>query len=130
MREARDGPGHAVLDGQFERVTRAEMARIFAGNIEIPMLDEKTEVWQQAGAALVEKYGGYFHNFARSCPPKLYDSGRGIIERLAKEFRRFNDVSRFDGHEVIFFKLPQLGIWLFIRPGIRSESSSSTISLR
>jgi len=104
--------GTPILDGRFlARITRAEMARIFAGNIEMPMLDEKTQLWQQAGAALAEKYDGYFHNFVQSCPPKLYDNGKGIIERLAKEFPRFNDVSRYDGHEVIFYKLPQLGIW-------------------
>jgi Potential Queuosine, Q, salvage protein family len=104
--------GTPILDGRFlARITRAEMARIFAGNIEMPMLDEKTQLWQQAGAALAEKYDGYFHNFVRSCPPKLYDNGKGIIERLAKEFPRFNDVSRYDVHEVIFYKLPQLGIW-------------------
>ncbi len=104
--------GTPILDGRFlAKITRAEMARIFAGNIEMPMLDEKTQLWQQAGAALAEKYDGYFHNFVHSCPPKLYDNGKGIIERLAKEFPRFNDVSRYDGHEVIFYKLPQLGIW-------------------
>jgi hypothetical protein len=104
--------GTPILDGRFlAQITRAEMARIFAGNIEMPMLDEKTQLWQQAGAALAKKYDGYFHNFVHSCPPKLYDNGKGIIERLAKEFPRFNDVSRYDGHEVIFYKLPQLGIW-------------------
>ncbi len=104
--------GTPILDGRFlAKITRAEMARIFAGNIEMPMLDEKTQLWQQAVAALAEKYDGYFHNFVHSCPPKLYDNGKGIIERLAKEFPRFNDVSRYDGHEVIFYKLPQLGIW-------------------
>jgi len=59
----------------------------------------------------VEKYGGHFHNFIRSCPPKLFDKGNGIIDRLVKEFPRFNDVSQYDGHEIKFYKLPQLGIW-------------------
>jgi len=111
MKRAMD-QGTPILDGHYlAKVTRAEMARIFAGNIEMPMLDEKTEVWRQVGAVLVEKFGGYFHNFIRSCPPKLYDTGNGIIERLVKEFPRFNDVSRYDGHEIKFYKLPQLGIW-------------------
>jgi hypothetical protein len=104
--------GTPILDGHFlAKVTRAEMARIFAGNIEMPMLDEKTQLWNQVGAVLVEKYGGYFHNFVHACPPKLYDNGNGTIERLVKEFSRFNDVSQYDGHEIKFYKLPQLGIW-------------------
>ncbi|MGH9713922.1 MAG: queuosine salvage family protein [Candidatus Acidiferrales bacterium] len=104
--------GTPILDGHYlAKVTRADMARIFAGNIEMPMLDEKTQLWNQVGAVLVEKYGGTFHNFVRSCPSKLYDNGNGIIERLVKEFPRFNDVSQYDGHEIKFYKLPQLGIW-------------------
>jgi len=111
MKRAMD-QGTPILDGHYlAKVTRADMARIFAGNIEMPMLDEKTEVWRQVGAVLVERYDGRFHNFIRSCPAKLYDSGNGIIERLAKEFSRFNDVSQYDGHEIKFYKLPQLGIW-------------------
>jgi hypothetical protein len=111
MKRAMD-QGTPILDGRYlAKITRADMARIFAGNIEMPMLDEKTQVWQQVGAVLAEKYDGRFHNFIRSCPPKLYDNGNGIIERLAKEFPRFHDVSRYDGHEIIFYKLPQLGIW-------------------
>jgi len=104
--------GTPILDGHFlAKVTRAEMAHIFAGNIEMPMLDEKTELWNQVGRVLAERYGGYFHNFIRSCPPKLYDNGNGIVERLVKEFPRFNDVSQYDGQEIKFYKLPQLGIW-------------------
>ena len=111
MKRAMD-QGTTILDGHYlAKVTRADMARIFAGNIEMPMLDEKTEVWRQVGAVLVEKYGGRYRNFIRSCPPQLYDNGNGIIERLAKEFPRFNDVSQYDGHEIKFYKLPQLGIW-------------------
>jgi hypothetical protein len=104
--------GTPILDGHFlAKVTRPEMARIFAGNMEMPMLGEKTQIWNQVGAVLAEKYGGYFHNFIRLCPPKLYDSGNGIIDRLTREFPRFNDVSQYDGHEIKFYKLPQLGIW-------------------
>jgi hypothetical protein len=111
MKRAMD-QGMPILDGHFlSKITRADMARIFAGNIEMPMLDEKTEVWRQVGAVLVEKYDGHFHNFIRECPPKLYNNGNGIIERLAREFPRFNDVSQYDGHEIKFYKLAQLGIW-------------------
>ena len=72
---------------------------------------EKMAVWHQVGAVLAEKYQGRFHNFIRSCPPRLYDNGNGLVERLAKEFPRFNDVSPYDGHTIKFYKLPQLGLW-------------------
>jgi hypothetical protein len=31
---------------------------------------------------------------------------------MVKEFPRFNDVSEFEGHEIKFYKLAQLGVWM------------------
>src|SRR5437588_637753 len=93
-------------------VTRPQLERRFAGNIEMPMLDEKMQVWRQVGSVLARKYDGRFHNFVKSCPPRLYDNGAGLIDRMVKEFPRFNDVSQYDGETVKLYKLPQLGIWL------------------
>src|SRR5262249_31333791 len=74
-------------------------------------LDEKMEVFHQVGGVLAAKYDGHFRNLIRSCPPRLYDNGNGLIERLVSEFPRYNDVSKYDGHEVKLYKLSQLGIW-------------------
>ncbi len=97
MKRAMDN-GIPILDGKYlAQVTRPDLERIFAGNIEMPMLDEKTQVWRQVGSVLAEKYNGRFHNFVKSCPPRLYDNGAGIIDRMVAEFSRFNDVSPYDG---------------------------------
>jgi hypothetical protein len=105
--------GVSILDGKFlSRITREELNRIFTGNIEMPMLDEKLAVLHQVGAVLVEKYGGHFHNFVHACSPRLYDNGNGLIDRMVKEFARFNDVSTYDGHEIKIYKLAQLGVWM------------------
>lgn len=105
--------GVPILDGKYlSTISRAELGEIFEANIEMPMLDEKLAVLHQVGKVLAEKYGGRFHNFVHSCAPKLYDTGNGLIERLVKEFPRFNDVSVLDGHEIKFYKLAQLGIWM------------------
>src|SRR5271169_6287805 len=65
MKRAMDN-GIPILDGKFlAQVTRAELERIFAGNIELPMLDEKMQVWRQVGTVLAEKYNGRFHNFVK-----------------------------------------------------------------
>lgn len=87
------------------------MEKIFAGNIEMPMLDEKTQLFRDVGAVLAAKYDGRYYNFIRSCPPRLYDNGKGLVERLVAEFPRYNDVSQYDGHEIKFYKLTQLGYW-------------------
>jgi hypothetical protein len=108
--------GIPILDGRyFAKIARDELNRIFTGNIEMPMLDEKLAVLRDVGRVLSEKYDGRFVNFVRSCSPKLFDNGNGYIERMAKEFPRFNDVSRYDGHEIKFYKLAQLGIWMAFR---------------
>jgi hypothetical protein len=105
--------GIPILDGKFlSKVSRAELDSIFAGNIKMPMLDEKLEVLHQVGSVLTDKYEGRFHKFVHACSPRLYDRGNGIIERLVKEFPRFNDVSQFEGHEIKFYKLAQLGVWM------------------
>jgi hypothetical protein len=112
MKRAMDN-GFPILDGKFlAQVTRPELERIFAGNIQMPMLDEKMEVWHQVGAVLAANYSGRFHNFLRSGPPRLYDNGKGLVDRMVKEFPRFNDVSPYDGHTIKFYKLPQLGLWI------------------
>jgi hypothetical protein len=105
--------GVPVLDGTYlSAVTKSDLQRIFRGNIEMPMLEERARVLRETGRALAAGYAGHFHNFVRSGPPCAYDHGRGLLERLVAEFPRFNDVSRYLGHEVKLFKLAQLGLWM------------------
>jgi hypothetical protein len=111
MKRALD-QGIPVLDGAFlAKVTRGEMEKLFAGNIELPMLDEKTEILHQVGAVLARRYEGRFRNFVKACSQRLYDNGQGLVERLVSEFPRFRDVSLYQGQTVKFYKLPQLAIW-------------------
>ncbi len=115
--------GIPILDGKFlAALTRPQMEKIFAGNIEMPMLDEKLQNFREVGKVLTERYDGYFHNFIKSCPPRLYDNGKGLVDRLVTEFPRFNDVSEYDGHEIKFYKLAQLGFW-GIYSGLRSTNT-------
>ena len=115
--------GIPILDGKFlAALTRPQMEKLFAGNIEMPMLDEKLQNFREVGKVLAEHYDGYFHNFIKSCPPQLYDNGKGLVDRLVTEFPRFNDVSEYDGHEIKFYKLAQLGFW-GIYSGLRSTNT-------
>src|SRR5215813_135602 len=105
--------GIPVTDGKFlAKVSREDLGKIFTGNIAMPMLDEKLAVLHEVGAVLAAKYDGRFANFVHSCSPRLYDNGNGLIDRMIKEFPRFDDVSTLDGHEIKFYKLAQLGIWM------------------
>src|SRR5438105_8906693 len=50
--------GIPILDGKFlAKITRRDMEKIFAGNMEMPMLEEKMALLQQAGEVLAAQYG-------------------------------------------------------------------------
>ncbi|MFN8062930.1 MAG: queuosine salvage family protein [Vicinamibacterales bacterium] len=102
-----------ILDGRYlATLTREQLVHVFrGGNIEMPMLDEKLAALREVGQVLVQKYGGFFHNFIASCSKRLYDHGNGLVDKLVQDFPRFNDVSRYKGAEVKFYKLTQLGYW-------------------
>ena len=104
--------GIPVLDGGYlRRVTRKDLAHIFRGNIEMPMLDERAEILNEAGEVLLRQYGGHFYEFVQAGPPRAFAEGRGLLERLIAEFPRYNDVGTYDGHTVQIHKLAQLGLW-------------------
>jgi hypothetical protein len=108
--------GVPLLDGSYlATVTRTDLERIFSGNIEMPMLDERVTILNEVGATLVERYQGRFHRFVRDCAPAMYADGDGVLERLVTEFPRFNDTSAYRGDTVQIFKLPQLGLWMLHR---------------
>ncbi len=105
--------GIPVLDGSYlAKVTPEDLRRIFRGNIEMPMAEERAAVMREVGGVLNQRYGGRFSNFVKSCSPRCYDNGKGLVEKLVAEFPRFRDVSLYNGHEVKFYKLPQLGVWM------------------
>lgn len=104
--------GIPLFSGEYlANLTKEQFNAIFAGTIQMPMVDERVAIFNEVGRVLVEKYQGSYHNFVRSCSPRLYDQGNGLLERLVTEFPRFNDVSDYHGNEVQIFKLAQLGIW-------------------
>jgi len=92
-------------------VTRRDLEELFSGSTEMPMLEDRVELLNEVGQTLVDKYQGSFSRFLRSCSPRLYAGGDGALERLVSEFPRFQDVSKYRGAEVKFFKLAQLALW-------------------
>ena len=104
--------GTPLLSGAYlAQVDEAELRRVFSGNIEMPMATERAAAMRAVGETLVAHYDGAFHNFVHDCPNTLYANGDGLLERLVREFPRFNDVSDFHGHTVQFQKLAQLALW-------------------
>jgi len=112
MKRALDA-GIPFLDGNYlSQITKMDLAGLFRGNVEMPMLDQRVAIFHQVGQVLASKYEGRFSNFVKSASPRCYDNGKGLVDKLVAEFPRFNDVSRYDGTEIKIYKLPQLGVWM------------------
>lgn len=122
--------GVPFLEGKYlSEITLQDLMQVFQGNIEMPMLQERMKILRSVGKTLTTSYDGHFCNFIRSASPRLYDRGSGLIDKLVKEFPRFNDISLYNGKEIKFYKLAQLGIWIIYRAlqhsgGMRLEDSS------
>jgi hypothetical protein len=104
--------GIPFFSGEYlAKLTRKDLESVFSGTIEMPMLDERVTLFNEVGRVLLEKYQGRYSRFVRSCAPKLYADGDGLLERLTTEFPRFRDVSNYHGTDIHIYKLAQLGIW-------------------
>ncbi len=104
--------GIDLCDGAvLASITTDDLADIFAGNIELPMLSVRASILNTIGSTLVDNYGGRFHRFVDSCAPAMYHDGDGLLERLVVDFPRFNDISPYGEHSVQLHKLAQLALW-------------------
>jgi len=104
--------GAPILEGGYlAEIRRAELEDIFRGNIVMPMLDERLAIFHEVGKVLKDRYQGRFHRFVRDASPRLYDGGKGVLERLLAEFPSFRDESDYRGHLVSFQKRAQLLFW-------------------
>lgn len=104
--------GQDLFDGSvLLALTRDDLSRIFSGNIELPLMEQRTQILNEVGETLMGSYGGRFHRFISDCAPFMYHDGDGLLERLVTEFPRFNDVSFYQGHQVQIHKLAQLSLW-------------------
>ena len=104
--------GIPMTEGAWQaRVTRGDLEAIFAGSIEMPMLDERVAILNETGAILAGRFEGRWSAWAGTCDRALFADGNGMLERLEADFPRFRDVSRYDGREVRILKLAQLALW-------------------
>ena len=113
--------GVPLLNGRYMRdINIDEFRKLFTGNIEMPMLEEKVKILNEVGETLVSKYDGDWINFIEAGPNKLYANGEGLVERLIADFQRFDDFSIYENEKIYFLKLAQLAFW-----GIHRELSNS-----
>jgi hypothetical protein len=105
--------GIDVLDGAYlAQVTTDDLRHVLrGGTTELQMLDERAAILRDAGAVLVDRYDGQFHNLVAAASPALYDDGSGLLELLVRDFPRFDDIAEYGSRTVRFYKLAQLALW-------------------
>lgn len=98
-----------IFEGKYlAEIKENEMKKIFFGNIEIPMLKERTEIFNEVGKVLSGEYGGRFHNFFEQHGKKLFNEKNGLIEKIILEFPSFDDSTIYQNQKVRFNKRAQL----------------------
>ena len=99
--------GKPILDADYlANISKEDMAHIFRGNIELPLLEERRQILQEVGQVLNDKYDGSFKNLVKAAGCKAFDNGNGMVERLTRDFPSFRDEK--DG--AVFNKRAQLAV--------------------
>jgi hypothetical protein len=99
-----------ILEGEYlVGITIKEMQKIFTGNIPMPMLEERTAIFQEMGQILLKKYGSHFYNLVEASNNRLFNNGTGMVERLIQDFPSFDDSTVYGNQVIRFDKRAQLG---------------------
>ena len=101
--------GKPLAEGEYLRkISKNEMRELFSGNIEIPMLNERWNIFREVGKVLYNKYNGHFYNLAEVSGNRLFNNGEGMVERLVSDFPSFDDSWEHGRKKAIFNKRAQL----------------------
>jgi len=101
-----------ILDAKYlANMDLKEAKKVFKGEtIEIPMLKERLEIFNELGTVLDEKYKGHFYNLIEDSNYHAFKDGNGVVEKLVNDFPSYNDVSQYNGKEIKFYKRAQLAV--------------------
>jgi len=98
--------GFDLLNPDYlEKLTESELAKILAGNVEIPLFKERLRLLNELGRNVNLKFSGSFTNIVK----KGNGNASKIVEVLATDLPEiFNDVADYHCHKIKFYKRAQL----------------------
>jgi hypothetical protein len=97
--------GIPIYDGEWlAGAGRAEVARIFRGRGEIPLLYQRFTICREVGRVLTDSFGGRFHNLVESAQK----SAVNLVQLLVENFPSFDDSAEWDNRRLLFYKRAQL----------------------
>lgn len=86
------------------KLTLKDVKKIFRGQGEIPMLEQRLEHAHEIGRGLLEKWDGDFQNMLKAAE----GSAVSLTELVLETFPCFDDVTIYRGREVKFYKRAQI----------------------
>jgi len=97
--------GKPILNAQYlANISDEEFRSITRGNVDIPLAQQRAQHLREIGQVLEKKYDGKFKNLLQGKDR----SACVLVERIAKEFPNFNDVTTYNGEKVCFYKRAQV----------------------
>ena len=101
--EVKSNPGFIHAD-YLESLSVEELGIILSGNVEIPLLGERIECLNEAGAVLKTKFDGSFIEVYNQANGDAYK----MADLLVSNFSKFDDKSSYKGKTAGFYKRAQL----------------------
>ena len=97
--------GAALLDFNYcSKISKENFAHIVRGNTEIPLLEERWKILQEIGTIMFNKYNGGANNLI----DETRSDAQKLLDLITQNFPSFQDVSRYKGKKVYFYKRAQL----------------------
>ena len=97
--------GATLLDFNYcSKISKENFAHIVRGNTEIPLLEERWKILQEIGTIMFNKYNGGANNLI----DETRSDAQKLLDLITQNFPSFQDVSRYKGKKVYFYKRAQL----------------------
>ena len=103
LRRALDAEMPLLDPGYLAEIDEAAVRELFAGEAEIPMLDERVSNLREVGRGLLAA-GGSFANIVRAAG----GNGAHLVSEVVHRFPSFNDVAGYYGEPVRLYKRAQI----------------------
>jgi len=96
--------GFNLLDFDYcSKISREDFLKIFHGNVEIPLLEERWNILRELGMVMVEKFQGRAANLVS----EANGDALKFLDLILENFPSFQDVSIYNDQEVYFQKRAQ-----------------------
>lgn len=102
---AKQNPDFLKAD-YLAKINTGEVTKIFKGNVEIPLFQDRVEYLREIGQILTRKYDGKYLNVVK----EANNNAETLLEILISKFPNFVDTSNYKGKPVGFYKRAQLQV--------------------